>query len=225
MIGWLQSVDVWLFRLINESWSNRLFDWLMPFLSDSPWFACVLILIALGLVVKGGARGRVCVLMLALALCLGNWLVGDSIKHAVGRLRPFHVIMDAHLRIGMGDSFSMPSSHAANWFSATIILLVYYRRSIWCMLPLAVGGGSVKNLQWRPLSQRRAGRGAMLGAGYSAAVMWGGRDLAMDRPRWFSIWWERMPSLLNPVVREAKREFAPAVARPCLRNGCAWVTD
>jgi 4-amino-4-deoxy-L-arabinose transferase-like glycosyltransferase/membrane-associated phospholipid phosphatase len=211
MIGWLQSVDVWLFRLINISWSNPVFDWLMPFLSQSPWFACVLILIALALLVKGGARGRVCVLMLALALCLGNWLVIDSIKHAVGRLRPFHAIADAHLRIGMGDSFSMPSSHSANAFSATLILLVYYRRSIWCMLPLAsmVALSRIYNGVHYPSD---VAAGAVLGAGYSAAIIWAADAVwQWIGPRWFPIWWEGMPSLLNPVTRPAKEQGTSAV--------------
>ena len=201
MIGWLHSVDVWLFRLINESWGNRFFDWLMPFISNSPWFACILLLIALGLLVKGGSRGRLCVLMLALALCLGNWLVCDSIKHGVGRLRPFHVIPDAHVRIGMGDSFSLPSSHAANWFSATFILMVYYRRSLWCMLPLAlmVSLSRIYNGVHYPGDVLA---GALLGLGYSAAVMWGADGLwQWIGPRWFPLWWARMPSLLNPVTR------------------------
>src|SRR5579863_7776293 len=106
MMGWLQSVDDSLFRWINLSWSNPVFDWLMPFLSDSPWFAGIILLTAIALLVKGGARGRICVWMLLLALCLGNWLVCDSIKHGVARLRPFHVLADAHLRIGMGGSYS-----------------------------------------------------------------------------------------------------------------------
>jgi membrane-associated phospholipid phosphatase len=199
MIGWLQSVDVRLFRLINESWSNRFFDWLMPFLSNSPWFACILLLIFVGLLVKGGSRGRLCVLMLALSLCLGNWLVCDSIKHAVGRLRPFHMLPDAILRIGMGDSFSMPSSHAANWFSATLILLVYYPRSVWCMLPLAVSVGlsRIYNGVHYPSDVLA---GALLGMGYSAAVIWG-TEAAWQwiGPRWFHQWWERTPSLLHPV--------------------------
>jgi membrane-associated phospholipid phosphatase len=32
----------------------------------------------------------------------------------------------------------MPSSHAANWFAATMILFIYYRRSLWFMLPGAI---------------------------------------------------------------------------------------
>jgi membrane-associated phospholipid phosphatase len=224
MIGWLQSVDVWLFRLINISWSNRVFDWLMPFLSNSPCFTCIFILMALGLLIKGGARGRICVLMLVLALCLGNWLVIDSIKHGVARLRPVHVIAAAHLRIGIGDSFSMPSSHAANWFSATLILLVYYRRSIWCMLPLAMAV-SLSRIYDGVHYPGDVLAGALLGAGYSAAVMWGADAIwQWLGPRCFPLWWARMPSLLNPVAREAKGEVAPAVKdAPWLRLGYALI--
>ena len=212
MIGWLNSVDVWLFQLINLSWSNRFFDWLMPFVSNSPWFACILIVIALGLLIKGGARGRICVLMLALALCLGNWLVCDSIKHAVGRLRPFLVIAGAHLRIGMGGSFSMPSSHAANWFSATFILLIYYRRSVFCMLPLAVlvALSRVYNGVHYPSDVLA---GALLGMGYSAAVIWGAEAIWQRLGQCcFPLWWQRMPSLVNPVLQQEKSEVAPAVS-------------
>ncbi len=210
MIGWLQSVDVWLFHWINASWSNSCFERLMPFLSDSPCFTCLLLLIAIGLLVRGGARGRVCVLMLTLALCLGNAVVCDSLKHGLGRLRPFQVLPDVRLRIGTGGSFSMPSSHAANWFSAALILMVYFRRSIWCMLPLAVlvGLSRIYNGVHYPGDVLA---GALLGMGYSAAVIWGADAVWQGiGPRWFPVWHERLPSLVNPVTREAKKEAAPA---------------
>jgi 4-amino-4-deoxy-L-arabinose transferase-like glycosyltransferase/membrane-associated phospholipid phosphatase len=223
MIGWLQSVDVWLFRLVNLSWSNRFFDGLMPWLSDPPWLACGVLLIVLALLIKGGARGRLCVLMLALALVLGNWLVCDSIKHGIGRLRPFLVIPDARLRIGMGGSFSMPSSHAANWFSVTLILLVYYRRTIWCMLPLAaaVSLSRIYNGVHYPTDVLA---GALLGAGYSAAVMLGS-DASWQwiGPRWFPLWWKRMPSLLRPESGRAVPASSEEEDAQWLRLGYALI--
>jgi membrane-associated phospholipid phosphatase len=204
MIGWLQSLDVSLFRFINSSLSNPLFDRLMPFVSDSPWFAAILIAICLWLLFCGGARGRICVLMLVLALCIGNWLIVDTIKHAVGRLRPFHDLPDVHLRIGMGDSFSMPSSHAANWFSAALILFVYFRRSIWVMLPLAflVSLSRIYNGVHYPSDSLV---GATLGVGYSLGVIFG-FDWLWQRigPRWFPVWHARLPSLARPVFNEVK---------------------
>src|ERR1022692_5025399 len=130
MIGWLHSVDVRLFRLVNSSWSNGFFDGLMPWVTNSPWLPCIFVALYLGLLVKGGARGRLCVVMLVLALCLGDGVLCDALKHGVQRLRPFRALPDVKLRIGMGDSFSMPSSHAANWCSAMFIFMVYYRRTV-----------------------------------------------------------------------------------------------
>jgi 4-amino-4-deoxy-L-arabinose transferase-like glycosyltransferase/membrane-associated phospholipid phosphatase len=204
MIGWLQSLDVSLFRFINSSLSNGFFDQLMPFMSDSPWLTWILILVCVWLLCKGGARGRICVLMVVLALCLGNWLVCDTIKHAVGRLRPFKVLSDVHLRIGMGNSFSMPSSHAANWFSATTILFVYYRRTIWAMLPLAllVCVSRIYNGVHYPSD---ALAGAVLGVSYSLAVIFGFDRLWQTvGARWFPIWHARLPSLARPSFTEVK---------------------
>ncbi|MGA2749887.1 MAG: glycosyltransferase family 39 protein [Verrucomicrobiota bacterium] len=219
MIGWLQSVDVWLFRSINSWRGGGFIDWLMAFVSNSPWFACVLICVCLMLLCRGGARGRVCVLMLALALCLGNWMVCDALKNIVARPRPFQTLPDVMVRVGMGGSFSMPSSHAANWFSATMVLLVYYRRTVWCLLPLAllVSFSRIYNGVHYPSDVLA---GAILGAGYSAAVVWGCEALWQGLgARWFPAWRARMPSLLRPAVSDGK----PAGETEWLHLGCLFV--
>jgi len=32
----------------------------------------------------------------------------------------------------------MPSAHAANWFAAVAVAFIYYRRSLWFSLPMAI---------------------------------------------------------------------------------------
>ena len=55
----LQSFDVSLFRFINVSLSNSFFNKLMPFLSDSPWFACLFFALAVLLAMeRRGARAH-----------------------------------------------------------------------------------------------------------------------------------------------------------------------
>src|SRR6185436_9663160 len=63
---------------------------------------------------------------------------------------------------------SMPSAHAANWFAATMILFLYFRRSLWIMLPAAclVAFSRIYNGVHYPSDVLA---GAVLGAGYAAA--------------------------------------------------------
>jgi 4-amino-4-deoxy-L-arabinose transferase-like glycosyltransferase/membrane-associated phospholipid phosphatase len=206
-MAWLQSIDVSLFRWINISWGNSLLDKLMPQMGDPSWLYAALLLLAVVALWKGGARGRLCVLMAALSLCLGNWLVCDTVKHFISRVRPFNTVPGAIRRIGMGGSFSMPSSHAANWFSATMVLFVYYRRTIWAMLPLSllVALSRVYNGVHYPSDVLA---GALLGAGYSIAIIWM-TDAAWQwlGPRWFPLWWRRLPSIIRPVVQPLPLEI------------------
>ena len=137
-VAGLESLDVSLFRAINKGLSNDLFDKLMPIFAWNAWFVPALLLLAIGLLWKGGPRGRIFVFLLALVLAMGDGLVINTIKHAVARPRPFNNISDLNLLVGYGRSASMPSSHTATWFAGTLIAYAFYRRSIYVMLPLAI---------------------------------------------------------------------------------------
>jgi 4-amino-4-deoxy-L-arabinose transferase-like glycosyltransferase/membrane-associated phospholipid phosphatase len=197
---WLQTCDVELLRFINQTLSNSVLDVVMPFASGSELSVGLLYptLVIAGLVLlwKGGARGAVFLLMLALAVGLTDGLVCNTIKHALGRPRPFLVLPDVHCLIGKGGSGSMPSSHAANWFAATMVGWICYRRTAWFMVPAAsvVSFSRIYNGVHYPSDVLA---GALLGAGCGAATVlvanalwsWTGR-------KWFPIWWHGMPSLV-----------------------------
>jgi membrane-associated phospholipid phosphatase len=197
-MDWLQAADVALFRFVNQTLGNPVLDVVMPFLSGNPFFAPALAVLGVGLLWKGGARGRLCVLMLVLVVALGDGLVVNTLKHALGRPRPFLTLPDVHLLVGQGSSGSLPSSHAASWFAASLIVFAYYRRSAWFMLPLA---------SLVALSRVYVGvhypsdivAGAIIGAGYAAAGLWiANRWWHWMGQRWFPLWWQRLPSVVEP---------------------------
>jgi undecaprenyl-diphosphatase len=218
----LQALDVELFRFVNERLANPFFDVVMPFASGNVFFVPLVIATGILLVWKGRVRGLVCVLMLALVLPVGDGLIYRTIKHAVGRPRPF-LTLTAVRRPGRNNegmarpppstpqpngkpapgSGSMPSAHAANWFAATMIAFIYYRRSLRFMLPLAllVSFSRIYNGVHYPSDVLA---GAALGAGYAAAAVWVLAALWVRAGRrWFPVQWARLPSLLDPTLQPA----------------------
>jgi 4-amino-4-deoxy-L-arabinose transferase-like glycosyltransferase/membrane-associated phospholipid phosphatase len=212
MIDWLLSRDGDLFQFINHRLGNPVFDQLMPFASDTPGFVPVVILVLAVLICRGGARGRICAAMLVLGLCVGDWVIADAIKHGVARLRPFNHFPDARVLVGRSGSYSMPSSHALNWFCGTIIAFIFYRKSIYYMLPLAVtvSFSRIYNGVHYPGDVLA---GAILGAGCGAGLAWSGDALwQWAGPRWFPLWHTRLPALLSPETRSPQNTIPPAPA-------------
>ncbi len=214
---WAQTLDVSLFHLVNPALSSSLLDILMPFASGNALFAPALLIGAILLLWKGGVRGRLCVTMMLLAVAFGDGVVCHTLKEAIHRPRPFLALADVHVpaTIGITGSGSMPSAHAANWFAATMVAFIYYRRSIRFMLPLAliVSFSRIYNGVHYPSDILV---GAVLGAGYAAGLVWTMDWLwQLAGQRWFPLWWQSMPSVLNPVVVAAPRDTG---GEPVLRD-------
>lgn len=254
---WLQTLDAELFRFINLTLVNSLLDVGMPLASHNVLFGPLLVLAVVLLLWKGRARGALCILMLGLILPLGDGMVCNTLKHAIERPRPYAALPDVH-RPGTspssdsmappppspeseatprsyppGSLTSMPSSHAANWFAATMILFIYYRRSVWFMLPAAivVGFSRIYNGVHYPSDVLV---GSILGAGYAAAGVWTLNALwQWAGQKWFPLWWTALPSLMAPPRRNESAEdeelpledSAPhaTVDQHWLRLGYIWI--
>jgi 4-amino-4-deoxy-L-arabinose transferase-like glycosyltransferase len=230
---WLQTLDTNLFLFVNRSLVNPLFDWLMPVLSGDNGMKNEFILLAvaagLALLWFGNRRARLCVLLMILIVATNDGLLCNTLKHAVARPRPFATLPEARVSGTVGNGYvppeinqsgvdmaanqgsrnSMPSSHAANWFAATMVAFLFYRRSLWFMLPmaLAVSFSRVYNGVHYPGDVLA---GAILGAGYAAAAVIG-LQAAWNwiGKKWFPLWHAQLPSLLNAErgVRSAESEI------------------
>jgi len=196
LMSWLQSADLAGFRFINRTLNNAFLDAVMPVFAGGAWFIALAVMVGIGLLWKGGLRGRLFVLMLALVLGLGDALVINNVKKAIERPRPSVAVSDVILHVGKGGSGSMPSSHASTWSAAALIAFAFYPRSLRVLLPL----GLVLLFSRVYLGAHYPGDvavGAILGAGYAAAGLWTLDTLwRWAGPKWFPEWWRRVPSLV-----------------------------
>jgi 4-amino-4-deoxy-L-arabinose transferase-like glycosyltransferase/membrane-associated phospholipid phosphatase len=244
---WLESLDIALFHFINGALANPFFDWLMPILSGHgiAWFIPLAVAAVLAAISFGQARARLCALMIFLVVALGDPLIVNTIKHAVERPRPFVTLPDARVFGVVGQGYvtpeinadgesmvadkgahnSMPSAHAANLFAVTMVMFLFYRKSLWVMLPLAFGVAfsRIYNGVHYPSDVLA---GAILGAGYAVALaltfeaawQWLGK-------KGFPNWHERRPSLLNAEcgVRSAELPTSPNSALRIPNSEIEWL--
>ena len=232
---WLEQLDINVFRFINGTLSNPVLDHVMPFVSGNVFFAPALVVLGALLVWKGRERGLICILMVGLVVGTNDGITCRIIKHAVQRPRPFSVLADVnrpgtddHARLNqekgavektgtapanprMMSTNSMPSAHAANWFAGTMVALIYYRKSIRLILPLAclVSFSRVYNGVHYPSDVLA---GAIIGAGHAAATLWLLDSLwQWVGPKWFTKAWKAMPSLLLPQFKNRTHDLSDPV--------------
>ncbi|MEK6650332.1 MAG: phosphatase PAP2 family protein [Bacteroidota bacterium] len=137
----LYRVDVWLFHLINGSWTNPVFDIVMPFVTDlnrQPWMLALVAAFVVWALWRGGLRGRQAVLVLVLTILIMDQFSSAVLKDLFVRPRPCHELSDFRLLVGCGAGKAFPSSHAVNTFAGALVLGFFYPRAFWYLMGYAV---------------------------------------------------------------------------------------
>ncbi len=134
MIQSLFQYDRQLFGIINGRWANDFFDWLMPWLRNSPVWVPLYLITALFLLINFRKTGWIHIIVAVAVAGIANFISSDLIKENIYRLRPCN---DASLadtiRVLVGyrpQSSSFTSSHAVNHFALATYLVIILKKEL-----------------------------------------------------------------------------------------------
>jgi undecaprenyl-diphosphatase len=137
VIDFIVEIDTAVFYFINVSLANPFFDWFMPFITEKThWFPVWGVLI-IGLLWKGGKKGRTAVLLIIPVIFLSDQLSAHVLKPWIARSRPCVTLPDVHLLVGLKTSLSFPSAHAANFFAVATYFNYFYPKYRWIYFSVA----------------------------------------------------------------------------------------
>lgn len=126
MLTLLQQWDAALFRCVNASMANPLFDAMLPFFREKWFWAPLYLFVGAFSWLNFGKKGWLIVLGLVAAVGLADFSSSTLVKKNVQRLRPCNDPVLAEsvvLRAPCGSGYSFTSSHAANHFAAAVFII------------------------------------------------------------------------------------------------------
>ena len=140
-MDFLYSIDVAVFRWINQGWSSPVLDPFFTFITQYQNFYFILIPWTLYLTLWGKAKGRWLVGSIALGLFIADQTSAHLLKPWIHRLRPCNALEGVLTPFGKSDAFSFPSSHASNMGVSMFLLSMAFPawRPLFILIALLVG--------------------------------------------------------------------------------------
>ncbi len=134
MLDYLNVIDTAVFRFLNISLANPVFDRVMPFLTDLNKQRIVLVAVAtllLWMIIRGDRSVRLAAILLIITIIISDQFSSSVIKYWILRERPCRILHDVRLLVSCGSGHSFPSSHAVNNFAGALILAFFLPRAKW----------------------------------------------------------------------------------------------
>jgi undecaprenyl-diphosphatase len=129
MLNYIQKLDIDSFYFINHNLKNQIFDIIMPVITTARYWYPIIILILLLLLIFGREKGKKTFFLCLIVIIISDLATNRLIKPLFQRVRPFEILDNVNLLV-RAHGHSFPSSHAANSFSAAIIIS-YVWKNIW----------------------------------------------------------------------------------------------
>jgi undecaprenyl-diphosphatase len=141
LVSFLYSIDVAVFRWINEGWSNPLFDQFFSFITDTRHFYWIIVPLIIYWLIWCKAKGRWLVLSLFIGVLLSDQIASHVLKYMMERIRPCNALDGVLTPNGPSSSFSFPSSHASNMGSSMFLLSMAFKpwTPLFVIIALLVG--------------------------------------------------------------------------------------
>ena len=131
MFHFLIQFDRSVFLFFNKTLSNPFFDKIFPIITEPKNWLIVVLIALVFFVIKEKKKALGLIVLVVIAAALSDLIAYRILKPLFGRLRPCHpeyFIESGKYLIGMKTSFSFPSNHAMNMFTAATVLSYFYTK-------------------------------------------------------------------------------------------------
>ena len=131
MFHFLVQIDRSVFLFFNNTLSNPFFDTIFPIITEPRNWLIVALIAMIFFVFKEKKKALGIIALVLVAAALSDLIAYRILKPLFSRLRPCHpkfFIESGRFLIGMKSSFSFPSNHAMNMFTAATVLSYFYQK-------------------------------------------------------------------------------------------------
>lgn len=141
----IQSLDEAVLKKINLDWANPVFDFILVYMADFGLLKWPLLAGVIFIAIRGSFRARVFVILMGLALLIGDAGINSTLKDVIGRPRPHETVPDTR-RVKWEDGqkkihfsegrlpergTSMTSGHVCNNVALATLLTLLFGRKAW----------------------------------------------------------------------------------------------